>query len=709
MIDQQLMAQVTAEFDAQLETFMEEWEATLESRMEPERFSEESSEFALAGRDGQRAESLLKTSKDAGTALIAQLAEKAVRRLLASPNPQAAPVLFDDAELGQLRDSFVSTIATADLLGRSRVREKARIAEEFGEQKRKDQWVSRKISKLMAEGKPQDQAVAIALSMQREGKDTDDFAEYPAMPDNAFYKFEEPVPVIAPAGAVDYFRRLVPSLGVDPMRYGPLLERHAFTLAAATDKVILDKVKQAITARLAGTAPISTAPADIQAILDAAGVSPANPQYSEMVWRTNAMDAYNQGATAELQSPDMADAFPVWRYEGILDSRTGDDHRPKIGLFFPTSAAFPEVRGPRVFNCLLPGQFVQGRVKRGLKAVYAGEAIEIHTARGCRLAVTTNHPVLTERGFVPAGELVKGQHLLHYGGEGQVVPVLGKDDQDTPALIEDVFEAMTVLFGRPRSAPIAALDFHGDGARCQGEIDVVGADILLGHDGQSGGRQRGCQPLLSRRIVGGGLEPRRGPHRLDLWRILHAAAGLVGGRDLLASFHRRHFRPLQQLRRGPIADGNARSNQPVADDSAGDVERLRDLILRLTRSVPSGDLRHVSRAESCHPASLGLAAELDAFRPQPTADGFALDAGFASKLLCRFPGKVSLDEATEIVRLHYDGPVFDVETDVGYYVANSYMVSNGIIISNCRCTMTPVYKSEWAEMRRGGAKLETRW
>lgn len=267
-------------------------------------------EVALAGPDGNRAAALLSAAKDHGTALLSDLTGRAVARLLTNGGSRgaiSAPVLFDDAELAQLAGSLANTIATADLLGRARVHGWRQVAE-------------KRVKK---------------------------FSES----DDPFASFADPIPPAPPRLAVDYFRRLVPTLGLDPHRYGPLLDRHAFTLAVAADQVILEKVKEAIAARLEGRAEPGTATNEVQEILDAAGVSPKNPAYSEMVYRTNMMDAYNQGATAELQSPEMQEFFPVWKYEGILDSRTGDDHRPKIGRYYPVSAAFAEVRGPRVFSC----------------------------------------------------------------------------------------------------------------------------------------------------------------------------------------------------------------------------------------------------------------------------------------------------------------------------------------------------------------------
>lgn len=411
------------------------------------------SEVALAGRDGQRAADLLAASKSRGAAVLAEITERAVRRLLAlaaaTGTVPAAPVLFDDAELRELQDAFQATIATADLLGRSRVRRfAARMAErekegdtakfaespadfvallnqvlasvpkahgntsfishvyegmraKFPDLTRAEfdrQLIDAHRARLITLSRLDlPQGIDPALIRQSQvnflsgefhliepGRRTGGepasappsppavtpasppaSSDPPATPprrgtrlgpdDDPFSPFPEPIPFQRPDEAVRYFRNLVPTLGDDPFRYGALLERHAFTLAVATDQTMLDKVKKIIADRLEGaTGPagrIGTATADIQDVLNAAGVSPENPQYAEQVFRTNMLDSMNHGQMAELQTPEMQEFFPVWQYMGIRDGRQGKDHEPKFDKYYPVSAAFADVRGPRIFNC----------------------------------------------------------------------------------------------------------------------------------------------------------------------------------------------------------------------------------------------------------------------------------------------------------------------------------------------------------------------
>lgn len=149
---------------------------------------------------------------------------------------------------------------------------------------------------------------------------------------------------LPPEAALRHFTRLEPLLGVDPHRFGPDHERRAFTLAAATEETLLEAVQEAIAEALR-TGAVSDAPSEIERLLDAAGVGPRNQQYAEMVFRTNAADAYNQGSWEEYRSPDVEDEFPAWEYSNPCDGRSRPRHCALSGKYFPASVSFAEVRG----------------------------------------------------------------------------------------------------------------------------------------------------------------------------------------------------------------------------------------------------------------------------------------------------------------------------------------------------------------------------
>jgi Phage Mu protein F like protein len=276
-------------------------------RQHAETFAEDTpADIALPGAEGKRAAELLKDAQAHGINTLAELCAPAVERLLANAGRGGA--LFSQAELDTLAEALAGTLAAADLLGRARLRKLIDRTRKFSES-------------------------------------TDLFAE-----------FADPVPVLSPEAALDYFRALVPTLGVDPQRYGQDMRRQAFTLAVATEQTILDRV-QALIAEQLQTGQVTTpvpAAEQVQTVLDAAGVTPQNSGYSEMVFRTNAADSYNQGAWNEFHSPDVAEEFPAWRYSNPTDSRSRPHHAEKDGNVYPSSQPFNVVRGTDisdVANC----------------------------------------------------------------------------------------------------------------------------------------------------------------------------------------------------------------------------------------------------------------------------------------------------------------------------------------------------------------------
>src|SRR5690606_23965723 len=121
-----------------------------------------------------------------------------------------------------------------------------------------------------------------------------------------------------------------------------------------------------------------------------------------------------------------------------------------------------------------PGCFPAGAMVSGpspdaaTRRWYEGELAILRTASGKELTATANHPVLTDRGWVPAGLIEEGDHVLGSTlGQG-AVPLVVPHEQQSPALIEDVWgSGGMVPLGQ---VPTSPEDFHGDGGH--GEVDV---------------------------------------------------------------------------------------------------------------------------------------------------------------------------------------------------------------------------------------------
>jgi hypothetical protein len=214
---------------------------------------------------------------------------------------------MDDNELNDFTDLALSILPVNDLLGRTRIRQR---------------W-------LKLGGQP---------SAGRPGSSADFSEQLVACFDEAG------APLITPTRALSYFRGLTPTLGVDPQRWGRTMQRHAFTMAVATDEAMLAKVQDVIAQRLETGQGVSTAPRDINAILSESGIVAPNRGYAEMVWRTNARDAYLQGQQEEILDPDVADYFPAWKYVGVGDERERDTHEFMNDSYWPREVLFADVR-----------------------------------------------------------------------------------------------------------------------------------------------------------------------------------------------------------------------------------------------------------------------------------------------------------------------------------------------------------------------------
>ena len=401
-------------------------------------------------------------------------------------------------------------------------------------------------------------------------------------------------------------------------------------------------------------------------------------------------------------------------------------------------AVLPDALGA----CILPSQLIEGCFLKASKARYAGEAIRVRTLSGRSLAVTANHPVLTAMGFIPAGQLAEGQDLLHYVGEHESLTT-NCDKENAPALVENVFESLKVLLGAEKLVA-SPLDFHGDAAFFQSNVEVVRPQGALRHDriakpakslaqgSFSGGRCAETQlsgsshteQLLNGMdpsdvaLVSGGSEPLTffsGQPRIRRQGGLGSVSSQstfsqpfvdhrAGGTDGFANncgalssqigVNDRLDEPFGELLLGNPTLANARVFGPgaeldislyqlLADRVRVRPGRLDDVSDGLTRQVVAHPA--VNHSVRNAPTKNRLAATLDddALGNESLSDRRAAEVELFSKLVERFPSKVATDQIIHIERFHYEGPVYDFETTTGYIVAEKLLVSNCSVADGC--------------------------
>ena len=416
--------------------------------------------------------------------------------------------------------------------------------------------------------------------------------------------------------------------------------------------------------------------------------------------RTEMLDAYRTTSAAIHQA--NSDVVPAWSWYAEFDDRVCPACLGMHGTQHPTSEPGPEGHQ----QCIPSGAIVEGPLPTASTARrYVGEVVDIETVDGRFLTVTPNHPILTPQGWVAAGELCEGGDVVCGSGLERVPVSARPHDHQSPALIEDVAEALSGSGVMESVAvPTAAEDFHGDGVGS--EINVIRTDGFLERDPDTSvGNPGGELTFLGRRMS------RRPPLALLSGRSASQQGSVTLGLSTLGGLCREHqaavlLRGTQrghQLVRGGLGTkfDTGILEAPV-DDVARYAELLGESIGRLASLVPLNDRSLVFLAEGAlgeqtggylpgsQSVGLGPAPKQSAFGqngPKP----LLADPPPSRRVLATHAGDVVLDRLLHVSRRSYAGHVFNLQTVQGWYLAN------GIVTHNCRCTRLPVVAS-WEEL-----------
>ena len=352
---------------------------------------------------------------------------------------------------------------------------------------------------------------------------------------------------------------------------------------------------------------------------------------SERIARTEMIRTSNMGAEAVMRQ--HGHLLRGFEWKASMDERTCKICFPLDGKVFAFDS--PQQRPPIHPMCLPGDTYVTStsRITGGMKRWYQGDMLFLCTARGNKLAITPNHPILTDRGWLAAKLLQPGDSVFSCLDTEWVV-IRNPNHQQAPALIEQIFDSLTNM---PHmlltTVPPSPEDFDGDGG--DSDVDIVFADGELSGD-------RDAQ--LSQHVGELDFEPTHFPFvpyadtaaLKGFLRDPSASASVMGCLGLMPSLCLRHARPFQGLSLGSISGMDISIDKPTPDCGAAEIEALADCIFRESPIV-----------------------ELDKI--------------------------VSIDVST------FHGFVYNLQTGDNLYLA-SIIQRQGIIVHNCRCTPLPVLK-----------------
>ena len=468
------------------------------------------------------------------------------------------------------------------------------------------------------------------------------------------------------------------------------------------------------------------------------------------IFRTNLQSAYMAGRCRAIQA--HKDTRPYLLYSAVNDSRTRPSHAAMDGTILPVDDPWWEAHmPPNGFRCFLPGTRVSGNFRIGLKAFYSGRAVEIVTARGVRLSVTVNHPILTRRGWVRADEISEGDDLICYRRDVLRLTRCTRDidDEQFPPKVEEVFDALASQ--RLGLAKPSSFDLYGDARFIEGDVHVSGADSVL-MDGifstsaqcveddklKLGDHSARCVTFgrvnlhaagLGCESFAGNIETKLTQAFLDVWlRYSERVSDFL--RRVAGFVHRRYFRieldkfpfpgclprlctlpldkipvlldflPLHLLSGAPVPRRDSIAHKERLDSRPAHTLGLRYGVDALSIDVSENDGLWLVSGPSFRrwPAATNVRSILDAARfdsviAQQSEEEATADSALFEKLAHDCAGDVLLDKVTGVRDFTFRGHVYDFQTE------NGLISANGIITHNCRCTVISL--TEEQARRRG--------
>ena len=325
-------------------------------------------------------------------------------------------------------------------------------------------------------------------------------------------------------------------------------------------------------------------------------------------------------------------------------------------------------------NCFPSGTLVlapQNALVAAFKRAFEGEVVILRTAADDLLTCTVDHPILTDRGWVAAGELKEGDRVVRCTDTQRVAGLVDPDNEHVPAMIEQVVSAFLKTSGMPSTGmPVATVQLDGDGADCH--VDVVRPAGALRHDVTNTTLgEHGEQDIVSAVPVGlGTLFPDGAAAEIGQAPLTASDGSMGGSGDLLPVLGR----PVSVgvsvgLATGPNAEST--TAQVTAERSAIHADALADLVCRLAGKVPSVQSSTVEIGRDPTGASPCDAHCAEALENHPLSDPETLPDALSS-----FAAFVEFSDLVEIQVVPFKGHVFNLQTRDGWFVAENIVTHN---------------------------------
>ena len=425
---------------------------------------------------------------------------------------------------------------------------------------------------------------------------------------------------------------------------------------------------------------------DIANAVDRIGITRAR-----LIARTEIVRAHNLANINEYRSIDeemkvtIRAEFATAKDDQVCELCAGFD-----GKIF----SLDEIEGviPVHPNCVTAETIVVAPdIVTAMTAEYSGPIFKLRFANGARLSVTPNHMLATPDGFIMAKFLSEGDAVFH-SPDLQGHSLGDPNDDGNPARVDNIIHALAKTPGVTTTRmPISAIDLHGDGSHCQGDIDIVFPDSLLWDDFNA----QFHETLNGFKLEGRGIFDilfADGSFAEFIEASLLSPDRLMGGTREALAFLRGCLRHAKIHGLTKIPGDDAQFLKPARDDASVVSEILRQLFDRGPDPIHFQELLDIYRN------AIG-----------PNATDPERDARLDNPNLNRVPFSESIQDrqSTEVFSRHISTvsiagieiehlsslPVYDLTSSATVYFAN------GILSSNCRCAAIPYVEELTANVR----------
>jgi hypothetical protein len=376
---------------------------------------------------------------------------------------------------------------------------------------------------------------------------------------------------------------------------------------------------------------------------------------ADMIARTETHGAANYGS----QEAAKQTGLPLSReWLAAADDRTRDTHREANGqvvgmddtfrvgdsdLAFPGDPSGP---GEEVINCFHPDTMIlTAGLKRGIRRNYVGQLVKMSFRGPINLTVTPNHPILTSRGWVSAGQVMEGDNLIYSSIADDREMRSGSDVNDGYISAQELYDSGKNLRLVSGSSGVV-VNFHGEVVTEQ--VDIVSFNGGLRDRMKTFGSQLFSQFGFSHAdIISGQLLSNRMLGLSDAISsdFANSFVGVSGSGNSLF-FSKQGSRSSIAFRYAEFGESKFIKN--CIDHSSGNIQSLSDAVDCMPFVKKLCDDRVVANSNNA-----------------PTSSGWTFQTA----------------KCTAVETFHYDGPVYNFESDTGL------LVSNGIVNHNCRCAV----------------------